>query len=78
MMVLAETIDLKDLPEYLVHPLAPTSAAVPVPAGSFEEHEKALIAEALAGAEGNQSEAARKLRIGRDALRYKMRKHGLS
>jgi len=36
-----------------------------------------LIAEALEQAKGNQSEAARALRIGRDALRYKMKKHGL-
>jgi DNA-binding NtrC family response regulator len=77
MMVLGETIDLKDLPEYLLRPMAP-GVTVPAPAGSFEEHEKALITEALAGADGNQSEAARKLRIGRDALRYKMRKHGLT
>jgi DNA-binding protein Fis len=33
--------------------------------------------DALAKAAGNQSQAARELRIGRDALRYKMRKHGL-
>jgi DNA-binding protein Fis len=32
---------------------------------------------ALAKAAGNQSEAARHLRIGRDALRYKMKKYGL-
>jgi len=44
---------------------------------TFEEHEKHLIAEALSRANGNQSQAARALRIGRDALRYKMRKHGL-
>jgi DNA-binding protein Fis len=31
----------------------------------------------LAQAEGNQSKAARQLKIGRDALRYKMKKHGL-
>ena len=44
---------------------------------TFESHEKKLIADALAEANGNQSEAARLLRIGRDALRYKMKKHGL-
>ncbi len=86
MMVLGETIDVQDLPEYLRFPLransAPASgghsAAAPAPTeGTFEEHEKRLIAEALAHANGNQSGAARALRIGRDALRYKMRKHGL-
>ena len=44
---------------------------------SFEEHEKQLLEQALAQAAGNQSQAARKLRIGRDALRYKMKKYGL-
>jgi DNA-binding NtrC family response regulator len=87
MMALGETIDLKDLPEYLVHPAmtmnmntttTTTAAAAAAAAGTFEEHEKALIADALTDAKGNQSEAARKLRIGRDALRYKMRKHGLA
>ena len=45
--------------------------------GTFDEHEKRLIAEALEKAHGNQSQAARALRIGRDALRYKMKRHGL-
>jgi transcriptional regulator with PAS, ATPase and Fis domain len=44
---------------------------------SFEEHEKQLLTQALAQANGNQSQAARQLRIGRDALRYKMKKYGL-
>ena len=44
---------------------------------SFEEHEKNLVKSALEKATGNQSEAARQLRIGRDALRYKMKKYGL-
>ncbi|HLW54555.1 MAG TPA: sigma-54 dependent transcriptional regulator [Candidatus Angelobacter sp.] len=47
------------------------------PQQSLEEHEKRLVTEALAQAGGNQSKAARQLRIGRDALRYKMKKHGL-
>jgi DNA-binding NtrC family response regulator len=78
MMALGETIDVQDLPEYLRFPAAPSSAAAVVGGDStFEEHEKRLIAEALAKANGNQSQAARTLRIGRDALRYKMKKHGL-
>jgi DNA-binding NtrC family response regulator len=44
---------------------------------SFEEHEKQLLTQALTQAGGNQSKAARQLRIGRDALRYKMKKYGL-
>ena len=35
------------------------------------------VADALARAGGNQSQAARILRIGRDALRYKMKKFDL-
>ncbi len=80
-MALAETIDVQDLPEYLRFPLrhepAPHIAAPPSGDETFEAHEKRLLADALAKAAGNQSQAARELRIGRDALRYKMRKHGL-
>ena len=47
------------------------------PASSFEAHEKELLAEALEKAGGNQSEAARILRISRDRMRYKMAKHNL-
>ncbi len=45
--------------------------------GSLEEQERLLIVRALQAAAGNQSEAARILRIGRDALRYKLKKHRL-
>lgn len=45
--------------------------------GTLEEQEKLLIQRAMDAAGGNQSEAARILRIGRDALRYKLKKHGL-
>ncbi len=47
------------------------------PIVALEEHEKRLLQGALAQADGNQSQAARSLRIGRDALRYKMKKYGL-
>lgn len=83
MMAQASTVDVQDLPEYLRFP-ARHPQAVPGPVAvaptdneTFEEHEKHLIADALSRANGNQSQAARTLRIGRDALRYKMRKHGL-
>ncbi len=80
MMALSEIIDVQDLPEYLRSPAR--EVAQPANFGSvddltFEAHEKHLIAQALQQAKGNQSEAARALRIGRDALRYKMKKHGL-
>jgi DNA-binding NtrC family response regulator len=79
MMVLGEMIDVPDLPDYLRSPARHSAGPIAVAsaADSFEEHEKRLIHEALARADGNQSKAARELRIGRDALRYKMKKHGL-
>jgi len=94
-MAVSETIDVLDLPEYLLAPSHTAHApANPSPAGtasagtasakldkldeaSLDAHEKRLIADALARAHGNQTEAARHLRIGRDALRYKVKKHGL-
>ena len=70
-------IDLEDLP----------SARISANGLEIEEHgqrvspladqEKHLVEEALREAGGNQSEAARKLGIGRDALRYKMKRHHL-
>ncbi len=79
-MAVAETIDVQDLPEYLRFPSrrgASPPVAAPQGDETFEGHERQLLADALAKAAGNQSQAARELRIGRDALRYKMRKHGL-
>jgi transcriptional regulator with PAS, ATPase and Fis domain len=81
MMALGMTIDVQDLPGYLRSPSAapssPGNAHSSPTAMTFEGHEKKLIADALAEANGNQSEAARLLRIGRDALRYKIKKYGL-
>jgi DNA-binding NtrC family response regulator len=85
MMTMTDMIDVVDLPPLASH-AASAAAAVSVPqaggmAGptnaSLEEHEKQLVMEALNHAAGNQSKAARQLRIGRDALRYKMKKFGL-
>jgi transcriptional regulator with PAS, ATPase and Fis domain len=85
MVVMGDTLDVVDLPSYLTQlPIAAAATAratdlresgVPQ---SLEEQEKALVAEALQKSRGNQSEAARLLRIGRDALRYKMKKHNLT
>jgi DNA-binding NtrC family response regulator len=80
MMALSETIDVQDLPDYLRSSMrgsSPVAPIEPVGEGTFDDHEKRLIADALRKANGNQSEAARTLRIGRDALRYKMKKHGI-
>jgi DNA-binding NtrC family response regulator len=49
-----------------------------VPRISLDEYEKRLVASALERAGGNQTEAARILKISRDRLRYKIAKHGLT
>jgi DNA-binding NtrC family response regulator len=79
MMVMGDVIDVQDLPDYLRSPTRhqPGQVMIAEDSGSFDDHEKHLIRDALARADGNQSKAARELRIGRDALRYKMKKHGL-
>jgi DNA-binding NtrC family response regulator len=83
MMTLGDTVDVQDLPAYL-HSSAPAADAAPavpsppdVSVGTLEEQERLLIIRALEAAGGNQSQAARLLRIGRDALRYKLKKHSL-
>jgi len=83
MMVLSDTVDVPDLPEYLWDSdgrRAASAGAEPAAADagvSLEEHERRLIVQALESAAGNQTQAARLLRIGRDALRYKLKKYRL-
>lgn len=86
MMAMTEMIDVPDLPGYL-HPgksameaaaqAAPIAAPHETGVATLEEQERLLIIRALEAAGGNQSQAARLLRIGRDALRYKLKKHNL-
>lgn len=85
MVVMGDTIDVMDLPEYLrvagqtdAFPAHLAANEVIPPGSSLEENERLLLVDALERAKGNQSEAARLLRIGRDALRYKMKKYNLS
>ena len=80
MMTMTDMIDVTDLPPLETQSMRHTGAAAPTTETinqSLEEHEKRLVMDALDQAEGNQSKAARQLRIGRDALRYKMKKFGL-
>ena len=76
MMVLGDTLDVADLP-----PLSNADSGHPsisaIGPESLEENERMLVVRALEKAGGNQSEAARLLRVGRDALRYKMKKFNL-
>jgi len=82
MMTLGDTLDVPDLPPYLLTGGQDESDAVLAvdpesSMGTLDEQERALIQRAMQAAEGNQSQAARTLRIGRDALRYKLKKHNL-
>jgi transcriptional regulator with PAS, ATPase and Fis domain len=60
-------------------PLAPPPAGGEIPTGglSLEDNERSLLVRALEKTEGNQTQAARLLRITRDTLRYKMKKFNL-
>jgi DNA-binding NtrC family response regulator len=79
MMATGELAGVQDLPAYLLRP-NDTATPHPTPHGttlSLEDQERTLVADALSRSKGNQSEAARQLGIGRDALRYKMKKFNL-
>jgi DNA-binding NtrC family response regulator len=91
MMTEGNEIDAGDLPAALLgDPAANSSHEPALPAAStpttstdapedasLAEHERQLVVSALEKVQGNQSQAARALGIGRDALRYKMKKYGL-
>ncbi len=91
MMVMGEVIDAADLPAYMINAVpggavsvataagAGTGSAPLAPSGmpSLEESERTLLTQALDKSGGNQTQAARLLRISRDTLRYRMKKHGL-
>jgi DNA-binding NtrC family response regulator len=76
-LVMGELIDVADLPEYLLD-TKPMASRVLAPAEGLEAVEKRLLIDALAQARGNKSAAARILRISRDTLRYRIKKHGLA
>ncbi len=71
-------LDVEDLPERLVRlHSTPVTNTEDAPT-ALAEQERRLLEEALRASGGNQSEAARRLKIGRDALRYKMKRYELS
>jgi PAS domain S-box-containing protein len=71
------------LPIAISHPdtngSGPASTALPAPIDglSLEDNERSLLSRALEKTNGNQTQAARLLRITRDTLRYKMKKFNL-
>ena len=79
MMTNNEWLDVSDLPEYLVRSSHGTGETAPPegPSSPLVAQELRMLDEALKASRGNQTEAARALGIGRDALRYKMKKFGL-
>ncbi len=84
-MILEESslITPPSLPISIAHndaaaPLVATlSAELPNDGLSLEDNERSLLARALEKTNGNQTQAARLLRITRDTLRYKMKKFNL-
>ena len=80
MMTMGDIIDVQDLPSYMHVHSEQNAHATPISSlaiGTLEEQERLLLIRALEAAAGNQSKAARLLRVGRDALRYKLKKHSL-
>jgi DNA-binding NtrC family response regulator len=78
MLTETPTIDVQDLPVHLTESAAQPDPDSPAASPVLSDQERLLVVRALADARGNQSEAAKRLGIGRDALRYKMKKHQLS
>ena len=58
-------------------PAAAPRTEIPTEGLSLEDNERMLLARALEKTGGNQTQAARLLRITRDTLRYKMKKFNL-
>jgi two-component system, NtrC family, response regulator AtoC len=81
-MILEETalITASSLPIAISRPEGgpmPNVVQIPVDGLSLEDNERHLLAQALEKTDGNQTQAARLLRITRDTLRYKMKKFNL-
>lgn len=85
-MILEETTNITppSLPIAVTHPDGQTAAGsvphraeMPSEGLSLEDNERMLLARALEKTGGNQTQAARLLRITRDTLRYKMKKFSL-
>jgi DNA-binding NtrC family response regulator len=78
-----ETIMLEHLPREMVSKTAdsatePLNFRLPSEGLDIEDVERELIRQALEVSEGNQSKAARKLNLGIDAFRYRMKKFGFA
>jgi len=65
------------IPAGLAMSTAAPAMEIPSDGLSLEDNERTLLARALEKTNGNQTQAARLLRITRDTLRYKMKKFNL-
>ena len=75
LLVASDTIDVPQLG--LESHLAAEPEEGPAEAGTLEAAERQLMRQALEGSGWNVSDAARRLGVSREVLRYRMRKHGL-
>jgi PAS domain S-box-containing protein len=64
-------------PEASMAVAAPMGVEIPTDGLSLEDNERTLLTRALEKTSGNQTQAARLLRVTRDTLRYKMKKFNL-
>jgi transcriptional regulator with PAS, ATPase and Fis domain len=76
-----ETLLLEHLPQEIVSrsgggSTGPLSLRLPPEGIDIEDVERELIRQSLEVSEGNQSKAAKKLNLGIDAFRYRMKKFG--
>lgn len=77
MLTEGSQIDICDLPSHLMQVSMPARTTDVSQSSPLVKQEVALLQKTLHETSWNQSETARRLGIGRDALRYKMKKHGL-
>ncbi len=70
-------LDVADLPAGLGRQIVPAAEDLKNVVSPLADQERRMVEEVLREAQGNQSEAARRLGIGRDALRYKMKRFKL-
>jgi PAS domain S-box-containing protein len=64
-------------PDVGINITAPMGTEIPTDGLSLEDNERSLLVRALEKTNGNQTQAARLLRVTRDTLRYKMKKFNL-
>ncbi len=78
MMTDGGIIDVNDLPEQMVRKQPSAMHGTEDAPSPLAEQERRLVEQALRESKGNQSATARKLGIGRDALRYKLKQYDIS